>query len=118
MIPILSLIAGFVTRTVGLYVSLNLSGFWKLEPSELLLLSSFSMLLGVILPVTNLLDVSGLIFRVAVFCVMLIFVMKLDLFEAIRVVVVAAIIQGIIILVLTFTPFSFLVVGLTPWTIP
>jgi len=114
---VLSLIISFLLRIPALYIALSQQGFNKMETPKLIFLAAFATLLGVIMPATGF-DVAGVLFRIALFAVVLVFFMQLEFLEAITVVFVSSILLAIMIFALSLSPVSFLVEGLGLLSIP
>jgi hypothetical protein len=115
---VISVFVAVLIRIPALYVALSHQGFHKIEVSNLFLLAMFSALLGVIMPAGGILDIGGVLFRVGLFSLMLMVMMRLEFFEGLTTTIIAAIIEAIIIAALLFTPFSWLVEGMSVLTIP
>ena len=115
---LISMAVAIAIRIPSLYVALSQQGYDRLEIPKLFMLALFSALLGFIMPATGLLDIGGVLFRVMLFAVIIMVLMKLEFFDALTVVIIAAIIESIIILALIISPVSFLVAGMSPLTIP
>ncbi|MBN3037047.1 MAG: hypothetical protein JW834_01235 [Candidatus Diapherotrites archaeon] len=115
---LVSLVAAFLIRMAALYVALTRAGFWKLEPKELVLLATFSTLLGVIMPATGLLDVTGALFRLLLFSIILVIFMRMEIADALGATFVAAIIEAVAIFALSISPISWAVAGMSWLAVP
>jgi hypothetical protein len=114
---LLSLFVAFIIRLPALYVSLTQVGYFRLSKGTLITLAMFSTLLGVIMPAAGI-DVVGVMFRIALLAVIVMVVMRSDIMDALKAVVVAAFIESIILLALSLSPVSFLVAGLGFLSVP
>ena len=117
-LSMITLGAAFFIRIVALYLVILKEGYWNFNRKFLLLfLAAFSTFLALIMPATGF-DVIGIIFRVALFAVILMTLLGINYFECIWMVVEAAIIETIIVLALMITPLAFVVNGLSLLVIP
>lgn len=110
--------AAVAIRIPALYLAISRIGFYKIESGTLLMLSLFSAMLGFLMPATDILDIGGVLFRIALFTVIVMIVMRVEIGDAFGIVFVAAIIESLIILFLMISPLSWLVAGMNPLTIP
>jgi len=105
-------------RIPAIYIALSRESGWKISPVMVVMLALFSAMLGFFMPAGGILDIGGALFRICLFAIIIMILLKMDFMEALGVVVVAAIIESLIILALTISPFSWLVAGMSPLTIP
>ncbi len=89
--PIVQLAVAVAIRLPALYIAISREGFGRAKPGTLLMLSFFSALLGFLMPATGILDIGGALFRIALFGVIIMVVLRMDLADAFGVVLVAAI---------------------------
>lgn len=120
-ITIVNIITTFIIKLAALYIVLSLVGYWEMPKNKLLLLTAFSTFLGLLTPVSSamiLSTITGIVFRVVLFAVIVMVLTRLRMMEAFSAVIGAAIIESIILLTLSFSPFSFLTQGMSPFMVP
>lgn len=105
-------------RLPALYVAISREGYYKMDKTTLIMLAVFSALLGFFMPAGGLLDIGGALFRIVLFAIIIMVLLRTEFFEALGIVLVAAIIESLIILALSISPMSWLVAGMSPLTIP
>ncbi len=114
---IVSLVFAFILRLPALYAALTQVGGFKLSFGNLVAIALFSTLLGVIMPAGPF-DVIGAIFRIVLLSIILMVLMRAEINDALKAVVVAAVIETVIIFTISLSPVAFLVAGLSPFSVP
>lgn len=120
-ITVLNIVTTFIIKLAALYIVLSLVGYWEMPKNKLILLTTFSTFLGLITPVGSamiLSTITGILFRVVLFGVIVMVLTRLRMMEAFSAVIGAAVIESIILLTLSFSPFSFLTQGMSPLMVP
>ena len=113
---VLSIVAAIFIRLPALY--LTISGMrYRADGGTLLVLAVFSAFLGFIMPATGF-DMAGVVFRIALFVIIVMIMLRCNIVEASVIVLISAFIESFTILVFSFTPLKFLVAGMSPLTIP
>ena len=115
---IFTLIAAFLIRLVGLYFAISRVGYVVIQKSNLVMLAIFATFLGFVMPAGGIFDITGILFRIALFTIILLVLLGMDPFSAFFTTIVAAVIEAIIIIVLLFTPFAPYISGLSPLMVP
>ena len=105
-------------RIPALYVAISREGYFRIDKGALIMLSLFSALLGFFMPAHGILDIGGALFRITLFAIIVMVLIKTDFLESFGVVIIAAIIEALMILALSISPFGWLVSGMSPLTIP
>lgn len=120
-ITIFNLVTTFVVKLSALYIVLSLVGYWEMPKNKLVLLAAFSTFLGLVASAgsaTILSTITGILFRAVLFAVIILILTRLRMTEAFSAVIGAAVIEFIIFLTLSFSPFSSLVQGMSPFMVP
>ncbi len=115
-LPQMALAVGI--RIPALYVAVSRASGWRVSPPLIVMLAVFSALLGFFMPATGILDIGGMLFRVFLFAIIIMVLMRMEFLEALGIVIFAAIIESIIILAISISPVSWLVAGMNVLTIP
>ncbi len=105
-------------RIPALYVAISREGYYRIDKGTLIMLSLFSALLGFFMPAHGILDIGGALFRIMLFAILMMVLLKAEFIEAFGIVIIAAIIESLIILAFSISPFGWLVSGMSPLTIP
>jgi len=105
-------------RLPALYIAVSRESYYRVEAGTLVMLALFSALLGVVMPATGFLDIGGALFRVVLFTVIVMVVVRTEVLDSLGIVVVAAIIEAVIILGFSISPFAWLVEGMNVLSIP
>lgn len=120
-ITIINLVTTFAIKLTALYTVLSLVGYWEMPKNKLLLLAAFSTFLGLVTPTGSAMifsTITGILFRIVLFAVIVMVITRLRITEAFSAVLGAAILESIILLTLSFSPFSFLTQGMSPFMVP
>ena len=112
------LLIAFLIRFIGLYTAFARAGYYRIDKGGLVVLALFSTLLGFIMPAGGFFDIFGVIFRIALFAIIIMIFAKTEFMEGIGITITAAIVESLIIIVLMITPFSWIVAGMGPLTVP
>ncbi len=115
---IISLVVAFLIRLPALYLALTQVGYFRLSSGNLVAIALFSTLLGVIMPAEGMLDIIGALFRIVLLSIIIMVLMRGEITDSLKAVVVAAVIESVIILTLSLSPVSFLVAGLGIFSVP
>ena len=112
----LTIIVAIVIRLPALYVALS-RGHVRVESSTVVALAIFSAFLGVLMPAAGF-DLIGMIFRLALFAVIVMVLTRRSVGGSFAVVLVASVIETVIIFVISISPLNFLVAGMGMFSIP
>ena len=113
---VLAMVVAIIVRLPALY--LTLTGMrYRVESGTLLVLALFSALLGFVMPAVGF-DIAGMVFRVALFTVIVMIMTRANILNSLIIVLIAAVVESFTILLLSLTPLSFVVSGMSPLTIP
>ena len=114
---IMSILVAIMIRIPALYVGLSREGYWEVDAPTLIFLAIFAAFLGFIMPAQGI-DLIGTFFRIVLFTIILMVLVRMDFTDALGTVIFAAIIEAIIIVALMISPFNSLVAGMSPLMVP